>query len=263
MSDGTLSQNVTQLAHELAEASASVIRPYFRSGLSVDTKSDDSPVTVADRDSEAAMRDLINARFPDHGIIGEEHGSENEDAEFVWVLDPIDGTRSFISGVPLFCTLIALVRQGTPWLGVINQPIIGDRWIGGAGQPTTYNAKPATVRPCPDLIDAIVYTTGISWFTEDEKAAWERLRAGSHMARSGGTDAYGYGMVASGWVDMVAEAGLQFYDFAALVPVVQQAGGVITDWAGAPLTKESIGQVLASGDPTAHMRAVETLSSHG
>ena len=262
MSDGALSAEVTALAHELADASAAVIRPHFRSGLAIDTKDDTSPVTAADRDSEVAMRDLIQKRFPDHGIIGEEHGSENEDAEFVWVLDPIDGTRSFISGVPLFCTLIALVRDGTPWLGAINQPIIGDRWIGGAGSPTTYNGDAAHVRPCAAFDDAIVYTTGISWFSEEEKAAWERLRGSTGMARSGGTDAYGYGMVASGWIDMVAEAGLQFYDFAALVPVVQNAGGIISDWSGAPLTKESIGQVLASGDNQAHMKAVEILNAY-
>src|SRR6185437_12473234 len=147
------------LADDLANAAAAVIRGYFRQKIAVDDKSDASPVTIADREAEAAMRRLIEKRFPDHGIFGEEHGKTRPEAEYVWVLDPIDGTKSFISGIPLFGTLIGLTFRGRPVLGIVDQPILRERWLGAAGRPTTLNGAPVRARPCPSLAAATLYCT--------------------------------------------------------------------------------------------------------
>src|SRR6185503_13786150 len=163
------------LAVDLAEAAGAAIRPYFRQPIAVDDKPDLSPVTAADREAEAAMRRLIAARFPDHGIIGEEYGREREDAEFVWVLDPIDGTKSFISGVPLFGTLIALANRGRPILGIIDQPISRERWIGAVGRRTTFNGSTVHCRPCPKLAAATLFSTSPDMFKGADAAAQARV----------------------------------------------------------------------------------------
>jgi len=167
------------LAAELADAAGEVIRPYFRQPIRVDDKPDLSPVTVADRAAETAMRRLIASRFPDHGIIGEEFGRERDDAPFLWVLDPIDGTKSFISGVPLFGTLIALTQHGRPILGIIDQPISRERWIGAAGRPTTFDGNPVRCRPCASLSAATVFATSPEMFKGPDAAAFGRdIRVG-------------------------------------------------------------------------------------
>src|SRR5215469_5457078 len=163
------------LANDLADAAGAAIRPYFRTTLTVDEKADLSPVTAADRAAEQAMRRLIAARFPAHGIIGEEYGREREDAEFVWVLDPIDGTKSFISGVPLFGTLIALAQCGKPILGVIDQPISRERWIGGADRATTHNGAPIRCRICPGIAAATVFATSPDMFQGADAEAFARV----------------------------------------------------------------------------------------
>ncbi|MBL8631335.1 MAG: histidinol-phosphatase [Rhodospirillaceae bacterium] len=248
------------LVHRLADASGEIVLGHFRKGVSVDTKTDASPVTVADRDSEAKMRELIRIAFPHHGIIGEEHGSENADAEWVWVLDPIDGTKSFINGVPLFGTLIALMHKGVPWLGCINHPALRERWVGGAGQPTTLNHQPCHTRACPDLKQATVYTTDMQYFEPAEHAAFMRLGAAAGVYRTGGMDCYGYAMVAAGWTDIVCEHVSQLHDFAALAPVIEGAGGIVTDWHGKKLKQNSTGHVLACGDRTSHAQALKALN---
>jgi inositol-phosphate phosphatase/L-galactose 1-phosphate phosphatase/histidinol-phosphatase len=248
------------LASDLADAAGAAIRPYFRQPLQVDDKPDLSPVTVADRAAEAAMRQLIGARFPDHGIIGEEYGQERNDAEFVWVLDPIDGTKSFISGVPLFGTLIALTRHGRPILGVIDQPISRERWVGAEDRPTKLNGQPVHTRPCTDLSTATVFSTTPDMFEGADAKAYRRVAAGAKLVRYG-ADCYAYGLVALGLVDVVIEASLKAYDFSAMVPVIAGAGGTATDWQGAPLGLGSDGRVVAAGDRRVHRQILALLET--
>ena len=237
------------LAEALADAARAVIRGYFRRKIAIDEKSDLTPVTIADREAEAAMRRLIEAQFPDHGIIGEEHGPTRADAEYVWVLDPIDGTKSFISGIPLFGTLIALTRSGRPVLGVIDQPILGERWLGAQGHPTFFNGARAHTRACASLAAATLYSTAPEgMFSGTDAVAFARLRAAVKLVRTG-ADCYAYAQLASGFIDLVVEGGLKPYDYCALVPVIKGAGGVMTDWQGRPLTLGSGGHVVACGDP--------------
>ena len=236
------------LAERLADAAGAAIRPYFRQRLDIETKGDLSPVTAADRASEAAMRAIIEAERPDDGIIGEEYGRVREDARYVWVLDPIDGTRAFIAGRPLFGTLVALLDDGKPVLGVIDQPIIGDRWVGAEQRPTLFNGEPAHTRACASVAAARLATTSPHAFATDAFANFERLRPHVCDTLYGG-DCHNYGLLASGHLDLVIEAGLQLYDFAALVPVVEGAGGRMADWSGRPLDRHSDGRVIAAGDP--------------
>jgi histidinol phosphatase-like enzyme (inositol monophosphatase family) len=245
-------------AGRLADASGVVIKRHFRTRIEVERKTDETPVTIADRESETAMRRLINETWPDHGIIGEEQGSEREDAALVWVLDPIDGTRTFIAGKPMFGTLIALVRDGIPILGVIDQPVLGERWVGG-GRRTTFNGAAIGVRPCGALDEAVLNTTSPDLFAGDDAASFQRLSGAVAHTQYGG-DCYAYGLLASGFMDLVVEAGLKPHDFCALVPVVEGAGGTITDWQGGALSLSSDGRVIAAADPELHARALERLN---
>jgi histidinol phosphatase-like enzyme (inositol monophosphatase family) len=247
------------LATLLADAAAEAIRPYFRRPLAVDDKPDLSPVTIADRAAEMAMRRLIAQHFPEHGIFGEEFGRERPDALFTWVLDPIDGTKSFISGVPLFGTLIALAYRGRPILGIIDQPISRERWIGVQGRPTIFNGTPVRCRPCPALAAATVFSTSPDMFRGDDAAAHARVAAAAKLVRFG-ADCYAYGLLALGFVDLVVEASLKPYDFSAMLPIVEGAGGIATDWQGAPLTLASDGRVVVAGDRRAHREALALLA---
>jgi inositol-phosphate phosphatase / L-galactose 1-phosphate phosphatase / histidinol-phosphatase len=252
------------LAGALANAAGEAIRPFFRAAFALENKPDASPVTEADRAAEAAMRRIIEAEYPRDGIIGEEYGEKPGSTGRVWVLDPIDGTTSFIAGRPLFGTLIALVEEGWPVLGVIDQPIAGERWAGAVGKPTLFNNKPAVARRCPDLAQALLATTGPHYFTDEE--AVQFLALASMVARRRiiyGGDCYNYGLVASGHVDVVAEAGLKLYDFAALVPIVEGAGGMMCDWTGEPLSADSAGNVIALGDPARLEDVLEALAFSG
>jgi len=205
------------------------------------------------------MRRLIAARFPQHGIIGEEYGREREHAEFVWVLDPIDGTKSFISGVPLFGTLIALARRGTPILGIIDQPISRERWVGALGRPSTWNGRAINCRPCSRLAAATLFATTPEMFAGNDAAAFARLTASVKLGRYG-ADCYAYGLVASGFVDLVVEAQLKPYDFSAMAPIVAGAGGVATDWHGRPLDLASDGRVVVAGDARIHAEALALIA---
>jgi inositol-phosphate phosphatase/L-galactose 1-phosphate phosphatase/histidinol-phosphatase len=237
------------LAHRLADIARPIARRYFRTSLDIDSKADDSPVTIADRSIEAAMREEIERTFPDHGILGEEYGSVRLDGEAVWVLDPIDGTKAFITGMPTFGTLIAACVDGAPVLGVIDQPISEERWIGATGRPSTLNGAEIKASGVTSLADASLYATAPEMFEGDaSEARFAALRAAVASTRYG-ADCYAYGLLALGCVDLVVERMLQPYDYCALVPVIEGAGGRVRDWSGAPLTIESDGHVLAAATP--------------
>jgi histidinol phosphatase-like enzyme (inositol monophosphatase family) len=235
------------LAQRLAEAAGAAIRPWFRRPFLVETKEDFSPVTAADREAEAAIRRLLDDYRPHDGVIGEEYGDDRPDARRVWVLDPIDGTRAFVAGRPLFGTLIALLEDGVPVLGIIDQCIIGDRWLAGPGQPTLFNGQRCHVRACATLAEARIGTTSPQAFPPEDFSAFERLRAGVGDVLYGG-DCHNYGLVAAGHLDAVVESGLKLHDWAALVPIITGAGGVITNWQGQTLNMASDGRVIAAGD---------------
>ncbi|WAT17305.1 inositol monophosphatase family protein [Aurantiacibacter sp. MUD11] len=248
------------LAHRLAEAARAEILPLFRSGLDSEAKDDATPVTLADRQAEAAMRKLIEAEFSADSIFGEEYGLKEGKSGRQWVLDPIDGTTAFLAGRPIFGTLIALVVEGFPVLGVIDQPVLGERWLGVAGQKTRFNGKIVTARACPQLGKATIATTGPHYFTVEQGDKFMALAGQTdHKRMVMGGDCYNYACLASGQIDIVAEAGLKLHDFAALVPVVEGAGGVMSDWRGEPLHAESTGEVLALGDPARLEDVVEVL----
>ena len=250
------------LAERLADVSADIVRRYFRadpSALEIEAKADESPVTIADRSAEAAMRALIEEAHPDHGILGEEFDFVRTDAEYAWVLDPIDGTKAFVTGMPVFGTLIALLREGRPILGIINQPVTHERWVGVAGRRTTLNGRPISTSRTARLADAAHYATHPSMFCQGED--WTKVKsllAEVKSSRYGG-DCYAYGLLAAGFIDLVTEARLKIYDFMALIPVIEGAGGVITDWNGQQLTGDSDGHVLAAANATCHAAALAHL----
>ena len=252
-----------EFAGHLADAAGQVIRQYFRQPFEVISKADESPVTIADRQAESVMRDLIEAHYPDHGILGEEHGSVRPDAEYVWYLDPIDGTKSFISGVPLFGTLAGLGKMDgdvrRPYLGIMDQAITGERWIGAPGHGTTLNGVPVHTRKCPTVSDATLFTTSLADIGPDRLEAYLRVENQAKLARSG-IDCYAYAILASGHIDLVIEAGLNVYDYCALVPVIECAGGIVTDWKGQPKILDDDGTVLAAGDATTHAEALALLA---
>jgi len=238
---------------ELNHAAAGAILPLFRGDHGLTNKLGDrgfDPVTEADKGAERAIRALISERYPDHGVIGEEYGEDRPDAEWVWVLDPVDGTRAFIAGLPLWCTLIGLRHQGRPVLGSIGQSYLGELYIGHAGGSrleTSGGARPLKVRPCPRLTDAIIATTDPEGcFSGAEMGAWTQVRAAARLARLG-CDAYAYAMVAAGTMDLVLEAGLKSWDIEAAIPVIAGAGGVTTDWRGDPVGQYG-GQIAIAGD---------------
>jgi histidinol phosphatase-like enzyme (inositol monophosphatase family) len=251
------------LALRLADAAGEAIRPHFRTGLTADRKDDASPVTVADRAAEEAMRRILKAEVPRDTIIGEEFGTEEGASNRTWVLDPIDGTVSFIGGRPIFGTLIALLVDGWPVLGIIDQPILGERWVGASGHPTTFNGRDVRTRPCRELSDMMLATTGPQYFDDHQGAHFMALAAKTdHKRMMFGGDCYNYGLLASGDIDLVCEAGLKLHDWAALVPVVEGAGGIMCDWNGEPLNINSGGEVLAIGDPARLEDVIEAMGCH-
>jgi myo-inositol-1(or 4)-monophosphatase len=243
-----------------ADAAGAAIRPYFRAAVTADTKPDESPVTIADREAEQAMRAIIAARHPDHGILGEEFGQERAGSAWQWVLDPIDGTRAFITGRPTFGTLVALLRDGVPVLGVIDQAVTGERWIGQAGQRTRFQGPLGGrigTRRCPLLAQAELSATSPEMLG-DAMPRWRRL-ADAVKRTSWGGDCYAYGLLALGQIDIVAERDLKIWDWAALVTVIEGAGGAMVDWQGRALTAASAGDALAVGDPDLVAGAVAKL----
>ena len=256
-----LTPSLAELAafsEQLADAAGRVIRPYFRQPITIDTKSDKSPVTIADRAAEKAMRELISAQYPSHGIYGEEYGIDRADAEYVWVLDPIDGTKAFITGMPVFGTLIGLMHRGQAILGIIDQPISHERWLGVTGKPTMWNGQVIQTRKDRTVDTAVLYTTATDMYPAEDLKSFDRLRGQVPLIRYS-ADCYAAGLLASGFVDLVVECGLKLYDYVALIPVIEGAGGVVSDWAGAPLGFDSDGRMLAAATPRLHSEAQEIL----
>lgn len=250
-------------AVDLARAAAAVTLPLFRTDCGEEDKGEPGafdPVTRADRDAEAVMRRLITERFPDHGVIGEEYGEDRPDAEYVWMLDPVDGTRAFVAGLPLWTTLIALRHEGRPLTGAIAQPVMDEIFLGGPSGAVLLKGgdapSPLKVRTCPRLNDAVIATTDPDIFTGAELGAWTQVRATARLARLG-CDAYAYAMIAAGRIDLVAETSLKPWDWSALVPVVEAAGGKVVNWRGQ--TPDDRGQVLAVGDEGLIDQALVTL----
>ncbi len=243
---------------ELAADSGNFIKPLFwQPSIKVQTKSDQSPVTVVDRGAEELLRGMINKRYPQHGIVGEELGTERGDAEFVWVLDPIDGTKAFITGVPLWGTLIALLHHGQPILGCINQPVIG-QLVMGDGVTTTFNGRAARCRPTTRVEDSTLLTSDIfNPAKYQDGVAYETLARRAKLVRTWG-DCYGYLLLATGWADICVDPIMNPWDIAALVPIIRGAGGVITNWqGGAAYPAES---TIACGTPALHAEVLAGLN---
>jgi inositol-phosphate phosphatase/L-galactose 1-phosphate phosphatase/histidinol-phosphatase len=260
MAEPICPQDHLDLANAMADAVRKIVRPYFRQRLAVDAKADSSPVTVADREAETAMRKMIGEAFPSHGIRGEEFGVYQPEAEWVWVLDPIDGTKSFISGSLAFGTQIALLHGGTPVLGIIDQPITCERWLGQAGTPTVLNGEPVRTSDTRCMEQAIVYTSALEQFDEDRHSRFATLASKARFTRMS-HDGYAAGLLALGGVDLLLESNVFDYDIMPQMPIVLGAGGVITDWDGRPLGDErSFETVLMAANRDLHRAALELLN---
>jgi myo-inositol-1(or 4)-monophosphatase len=246
---------------QLASASGDTILPFFRTALAIENKKAGGfdPVTAADRAAENAMRALIRKAFPDHGIVGEEYGSERTGAEYVWVLDPIDGTKSFISGMTAWGTLIGLMRFGEPVFGMMHQPFIGERFTGDGGA-AHYRGRTGNrdlrVRKCAALSDAVLFTTSPLLMNKEDRATFQRVEDKAKLSRYGG-DCYAYCMLAAGQIDLVIETEIKPHDIVPLIPIITGAGGVVTTWENGP--PQSGGRIVVAGDKRVHAAALEML----
>jgi histidinol phosphatase-like enzyme (inositol monophosphatase family) len=251
-SEAALPPEFEPFAVDLARAAGEVILPLFRADIDNENKARPGerydPVTAADRASETVIRKLIGQRYPDHGVLGEEFGADRAEAEFVWVIDPIDGTRAFMAGLPLWTTLIALRHRGRPVIGLIAQPYLGEVFVGGPHGSRILKGGAETrlkTRSCPKLTDAIVSTTDPGLFHGAEAGAFAQVRAAARLVRLG-CDAYAYAMVALGRIDLVIESGLKAWDYEPLIPVIEGAGGTVANWRGEAV--DGTGQIVAAGD---------------
>ncbi|BAQ18547.1 histidinol-phosphatase [Methyloceanibacter caenitepidi] len=256
-------QSYIATAHALAERAGEVILPHFRTNLAVDDKgaAGFDPVTAADRDAEAAIREILSETHPGHGVVGEEFADTQADAEFCWIIDPIDGTRAFIMGQPLWGTLIGLTAHGAPVLGMMNQPYTGERfWCGETESYFTRagETRPIRVRPCPVLDNAILASTAPELFDAAEGMRFEALSRAVRLRRFGG-DCYNYCLLAMGQIDLVVESGLKPFDILPLVPIIERAGGIVTTWDGGD--PGNGGRIVAAGDRALHAAALEILSA--
>ena len=248
-------------AHAFADLSGPAVLKYFRKTIAVDNKAGSGfdPVTAADRGAEKVIAKALKTRFPGHAITGEEFGSSHSESRYRWIVDPIDGTRAFIMGSPLWGTLIGLLDGGTPLLGIMDQPFTGERYY--SAEKTSHlrrNGKTATLktRPCPSLSDAVLTSTHPGLFNEAQKEKLARLENGVRMTRFGG-DCYGYCLLAAGFVDLIIEPGLKSYDIAALIPIIERAGGIVTTWDGGPAGNG--GDIIACGDKRLHEAALKVM----
>jgi histidinol phosphatase-like enzyme (inositol monophosphatase family) len=252
--------DLSAIAGALADAAAAQSMRYFRTPLDIITKADESPVTLADRAAETAMREILGARVPTDGIFGEEHGPERLDADRIWVLDPIDGTRSFITGSPLWGTLIGVLQGGRVVFGMVGMPVLKERWEGEAGKGATRDGQPVRVSGCTEIAKARIVTTSPDIFSPTDWSAFDRLSRQCAMRRFGG-DCYGYAQLAGGTIDLVVETGLQPYDFLGPTGLIEAAGGVVTDWEGRPLGLNPDQRVIAAATPELHRQALAVLAA--
>ncbi|NDH54419.1 MAG: inositol monophosphatase family protein [Betaproteobacteria bacterium] len=245
-------------ATTLADQSRQIMSGALLARPAIELKPDSSYVTDTDKGIERALRAMIETQFPAHGILGEEYGAQNANAEYVWVLDPIDGTAAFVAGLPVFGTLIALLHEGVPVIGVIDHLMTNDRWIGALGLPTTRNGAVVHTRQCPSLAQAMLSASNPDFFSAQEQPLFERIRSRTQWRIYGGS-CFSYGLLASGRIDMSIDSSLGIHDFAPYVPILAGAGGIITDWQGKAIDMHSGPQILAAGDPARHAEALALL----
>ena len=248
-----------ETAHHAADHARNITRKWFRTSMQVESKQDKTPVTVADQETEQAIKDIIHDRHPTHSFFGEESGQHLNSEEWQWVIDPIDGTKCFATGMPIFGTLIALLYRQVPVIGIIDYPILDERWVGMQGYETTHNGTVCRTRTTDSLANATVYSTSVDMFDEITVKQANALTKSCQFRVFGG-DSYSYGLLASGYNDLVCEADLKPYDYFSLIPVINGAGGIITDWQGNQLTFESNGEVLAAANTSLHQQAIAKVS---
>ena len=244
----------------LADESSKIIKEYFRKPLTINNKEDESPVTIADKNTESKIRELIEDKYPNHGILGEEFDTKNTNSEYTWVIDPIDGTRSFIAGYKDFGTLIALLHDQKPIIGIINCPIHDERWVGANGKNTTMNGKDVRTSNIKDINKSYLSSTGLYMFENSNfKKKFEKIIKETKYHRFGG-DCYNYGMIASGYIDIVIENMLKVHDYMALIPVIEGAGGKITDKFGKVINIDSDGSVVVSANEKLHTQLIDIIN---
>ncbi len=246
-------------AEIMAAAAGNLIRAAAERPFEMEIKGDGSPVTDVDKAAEDCIRDIIAERYPDHGILGEERDPVSPDAEFVWIIDPIDGTLPFLAGIPVFGTLIALMQGDTPLLGIIDMPMTNERWVGRHGMPTLRNGKPVHTRACGDLSSALMSTSNQYFYGPNDRDVLDRMKSETRLAVYGGS-CMSYAQLATGRIDVGFDVQFDIHDYLALVPVIEGAGGVISDWSGAPLGLNSGDRFVASGDPRVHEQALRTIA---
>ena len=251
----------TECGLRAVDASKAMLRDYTRKPFRVEVKGDGSPSTSVDQAVEDRMREIIGAEYPDHGVLGEERRATAPDNEFVWAIDPIDGTLPFLAGIPTFGTLLALLHNGVPVLGIIDMPMTAERWIGTAGRPTTRNGRPVRTRECADLSMALMSTSNPDYYDLTNTPALERMKRATRFAVYGGSCMF-YAQIASGRVDICIDVGFKAWDYMALIPVVEGAGGIFTDWQGQAAGLHTGSQYIASGDPRVHEQALKVLAGY-
>jgi len=252
-------QEYLNFANKLADVAGKTSMLYFRTSLDIDNKNDESPVTIADKNTELKIRSMIEKAYPDHGILGEEFDSINADAEYIWVIDPIDGTRSYIAGHKDFGNLISLTHNKKPIIGIINCPAHDERWVGNKNQNSTLNGKPAKSSKVTNIEDAYLFTSGLYFEEPHLRNAVEEINKKVRYYRYGG-DCYMYGMLASGLIDIVIEDTLKTHDYMALVNVIEGAGGIITDKFGNEISTDSQGSVVASANQELHYKLISLIN---
>ena len=246
-------------AATMADASGALIRRDQQNKFDVQIKGDGSPVTSVDKAAERRIRGIISKLHPDHGIIGEEYPPSAAGSEFVWAIDPIDGTLPFLAGFPVFGTLIALLHRGVPILGVIDMPVTRERWIGGSNLPTTHNGKPVKTRACENLASALMSTSNPDFYDTTSLPALKRMQQATQLSIYGGS-CMAYGQIASGRIDVGIDVQFDVFDYLALVPIITGAGGIISDWNGDSLDVNSGDRFIAAGDARVHAEALEVLN---
>ena len=253
--------SMVRFATALADESRAILSSVLGTLPDISIKSDQSFVTETDRLVEMRLREIIDREFPEHGVLGEELGSRDLDADYVWVLDPIDGTAAFVAGIPVFGTLIGLARNKRPWIGVIDHPMTAERWVGVADECATHNGQAIRTRPCPKLDSALMTNSNPDFFHCSERKTFEKLRSKVHYTQYGGS-CYAYGVLASGRTDLAVDGGLDPFDIFACAAVIEGAGGIVTDWQGRGIQLSWKGQVIAAGDRSLHAQVISFLSAH-